>query len=82
MPWQLSDRYGIWGLLQLDDLLVDKAAFLMDNHVGIERTLLWLARDGLTRATAGKREAGKATRDGEVRDVAAALAHDVQLGCA
>lgn len=79
VPWQLSDGHGVRRLLELDDLLVDKAAFLVNNHVGIQRALLWLARDGLACASAGKREAGEPARNCEVRDVPAALAHDVQL---
>ena len=42
MSRQLADRDCIRRLLQLDDLLVDERALLMDDRVRIERAVLGL----------------------------------------
>ena len=42
VPRQFSDRYHVWCFLQLDRLLVDKSASVVQDHVGIKRTVLRL----------------------------------------
>lgn len=38
MSWQFTNGNLIWGFLQLDDLLINKLALLVDDKVGIQWT--------------------------------------------
>jgi hypothetical protein len=46
MPRKLSNGNHVRRFLQLDRLLIDEVALVVDDHVGIERAVLRLARGG------------------------------------
>lgn len=48
MTRELSDGNRVWGLLQLDELLIDKGRFVVHNDIGVKWTVLGLAFDGLS----------------------------------
>lgn len=43
VPRQLSSRYHVGRFLQLDVLLVDEGALVVNNDVGVKRAFLWLS---------------------------------------
>lgn len=64
MSGQFTNRNLIRGLLQLDDLLVDKCRLLMHNEVWVERTLgSRIVLNSLARALAREGYASEATED-------------------
>lgn len=79
MTRQFSDGNHIRRFLELDRLLIDERALVVNDNVGIKRTILRSSsRLGVGAAFPREGEAGESTLHLHVRDVATGFASDVQ----
>lgn len=82
VAWQFSDRHIVRSFLQLDNLLIDELALLMDDKVRVHGALCrLLARLRGASTCARQTDSGKATSDSDVLRMLAVAALDVQGSC-
>jgi hypothetical protein len=78
---QFTDGHVVWGFLQLDDLLIDKVTFFVDDKVRVQGTgsRVFAGLCGTSTCT-GQGEAGEASQNWDVLRVLAVAALDMQGG--
>jgi hypothetical protein len=78
---QFTDGDVVWGFLQLDDLLIDKVTFFVDDKVGVQGTgsRVFAGLCGTSTCTR-QSETREASQDWDVLRVLAVATLDVQSG--
>jgi len=78
---QLANGYLIGGLLEFDDLLVDKLGLLMHDEIGVHRAFLCrVAWCSLPAAHSGEGDTTEATLDMNILNVSTIAALNMKLG--